>query len=326
MKNWLYPVLLLLLFLLSGCSKTDSSLQEWLDLGQKYLLEGKYEEAVVEFEKVISVDEKNAEAYEGLAKAYIGQGDEQSAREILEKGYEVTQDPVLLEEAEALGTEREPDSLSPETSEENTEGEEFAMVEAEPSEFLDRLSEMLVSGDYEKAGEQLFSPEMDELLEKKPSVLFPLSGDPIAGSGSGIGLYSLEDGERCIYFGDFENSRRNGHGIWTWAPGAVFDGEWSEDAPNGKGMLYYIGGSSLEGNLKNGRWDGDIMHNSEGMEETCLVFKDGYPVIRGTIEDAEKEEPYTLIMSKEGYHIYTCSPAQAEIPWGVNGFVPELPF
>lgn len=52
------------------------------------------------------------------------------------------------------------------------------MVEAEPSEFLDRLSEMLVSGDYEKAGEQLFSPEMDELLEKR-SVLYPLSEDPI---------------------------------------------------------------------------------------------------------------------------------------------------
>lgn len=325
MKKILIFTLFVSVCLLAGCGKEPGGVWEWLDLGQKYLLEESYEEAAAAFEKAIAVDEKNVEAYAGLAKAYIGQGDEQGAREILKKGYEMTQAPALLEEAEALEAEAETESLPAGAAEGELEKEEEGMRAAEPSEFLDGLGEALKSGEYVKAGEQLFTPEMDELLEGGRPVLFPLSGDPAEGGGKGIGLYGLEDGQRCIYYGDYVNGGRNGQGIWIWAPGAVFDGSWSEDRPNGKGRLYYVGGSCLEGLLQDGRWDGEVVHSSEGTEDTVLVFKDGYPVIRGSTEEAE-DEPYTLIMSREGSRIYTCSRAQSEVPWGVNGFVPELPF
>lgn len=42
-------------------------------------------------------------------------------------------------------------------------------------------------------------------------------------------------------------------------------------------MLYYIGGSFSGRQFEKWKMDGDVMHDSEGMEETCLVFKDGYP-------------------------------------------------
>lgn len=49
-----------------------------LDLGQKYLEEQNYEQALIEFNKAIAIDEKCMKAYDGQIKAYIalGQADE----------------------------------------------------------------------------------------------------------------------------------------------------------------------------------------------------------------------------------------------------------
>lgn len=56
---------------------------EYLDLGNKYLLEGNYEEAILAFEKAIKIDEKSTEARVGAAKGYIGINDVDNAVEHL---------------------------------------------------------------------------------------------------------------------------------------------------------------------------------------------------------------------------------------------------
>lgn len=76
MKNIWKKILLLLgvLFALAACSKSvEQQAAEQLELGQRYLTEGKYEEAIVAFNKVIELDEKNIEAYLGLGSSYEGQ-------------------------------------------------------------------------------------------------------------------------------------------------------------------------------------------------------------------------------------------------------------
>ncbi len=45
-----------------------------LDLGQQYLLNLEYEEAVAAFEIAIEIEPKNVDAYMGMAEAYIGMG------------------------------------------------------------------------------------------------------------------------------------------------------------------------------------------------------------------------------------------------------------
>ncbi len=73
-----------------------------ISTAQQYLTEQKYEQAIAEFQKIIEIDPKNADAYIGLAKAYIGIGDTDKAVEVLEDGYEQTNDDRILEMLEEL--------------------------------------------------------------------------------------------------------------------------------------------------------------------------------------------------------------------------------
>ena len=84
----------LLLLSLAACGG-KGSWQEQYDLGMRYLNEGNYQEAVIAFEAAIKIDPKRPEAYLGAAEAYMGLGDTDSARKILEKGYAATNDDTL---------------------------------------------------------------------------------------------------------------------------------------------------------------------------------------------------------------------------------------
>ena len=76
--------------------------QEQLELGQRYLEEMDYEQAVVAFTAAIEIDPRNADAYLGLADAYAGMGDLDAAIAALEEGYELTGDERLRDYIDAL--------------------------------------------------------------------------------------------------------------------------------------------------------------------------------------------------------------------------------
>ena len=84
----------LLLLSLAACGGKNTW-QEQYDLGMRYLNEGNYQEAIIAFETAIKIDPKRPEAYLGAAEAYMGLGDTDSARKILEKGYAATNDDTL---------------------------------------------------------------------------------------------------------------------------------------------------------------------------------------------------------------------------------------
>ena len=75
----------LLLLSLIACG-AKGTWQEQYDLGMRYLNEGNYQEAVIAFEAAIEIDPKRPEAYLGAAEAYMGLGDTDSARRVLEDG------------------------------------------------------------------------------------------------------------------------------------------------------------------------------------------------------------------------------------------------
>lgn len=66
-----------------------------LDLGNRYLEEQNYEQAIVEFDKAIAIDPMSVDAYLGKADAYIGMDDLQSALDTLQTGYDLTGDERL---------------------------------------------------------------------------------------------------------------------------------------------------------------------------------------------------------------------------------------
>ena len=67
-----------------------SEFKEQISLGEMYLSEENYEEAIFAFKKAIEIDPNDPEGYIKLADAYLAKGDTQNAISALETGYERT--------------------------------------------------------------------------------------------------------------------------------------------------------------------------------------------------------------------------------------------
>ena len=95
--------IILLLICLSSCAKSaENRWQEQYDLGIRYLSDGNYEEAVIAFTAAIEIDPKNADTYLNLAEAYIGLNDYESAKQVIENGYDITEKESLKEALDTL--------------------------------------------------------------------------------------------------------------------------------------------------------------------------------------------------------------------------------
>ena len=75
---------------------------EQLELGNKYLTESDYEQAIVAFNKVIELDPKQVIAYEKLADSYIGLDKKEEAVDILCQGVSAITEAEAGTEGQAL--------------------------------------------------------------------------------------------------------------------------------------------------------------------------------------------------------------------------------
>ena len=76
-------------------NRPENRLARQLDLSERYREEQSYEQAIVEFNKAIVIDPMCVDSYLGLADAYLGIDDYETAAEVLQKGYELTADERL---------------------------------------------------------------------------------------------------------------------------------------------------------------------------------------------------------------------------------------
>ena len=89
--------------LLTGCGKSvEKQIAEQLELGNKYLTESDYEQAIVAFNKVIELDPKQVIAYEKLADSYIGLDKKEEAVDILCQGVSAITEAEAGTEGQAL--------------------------------------------------------------------------------------------------------------------------------------------------------------------------------------------------------------------------------
>lgn len=96
-------VIVIALLIGVGISYSPSGrLRKQLDLGQKYLEEMKYEEAVVAFNNAIEIDPMSVDAYLGLVEVYIRTGDFETALSYAQKGYDLTGDERLKEKIDMI--------------------------------------------------------------------------------------------------------------------------------------------------------------------------------------------------------------------------------
>lgn len=81
-----FMIMLFYLIMVAGCGKSvEQQIIEQLELGQKYLTEQNYEEAVVAFNKVIELEPKNREAYIERGDTYYFWAVETQNKEVMEK-------------------------------------------------------------------------------------------------------------------------------------------------------------------------------------------------------------------------------------------------
>ncbi len=74
-------------------------LSRQMDLGNKYLEEGSYEQAVIAFDLAIAIDPMSAEAYIGKAGAYVGMNDYAQAAEVYQTAFAAVPESAALKDA-----------------------------------------------------------------------------------------------------------------------------------------------------------------------------------------------------------------------------------
>jgi len=82
----------ILLFINLSSSSKGKDLQEQLELGEQYLSELDYEQAIVAYEAAITIDPQSVDACLGLADTYIALGDYDEALLVLERNYSLSND------------------------------------------------------------------------------------------------------------------------------------------------------------------------------------------------------------------------------------------
>ena len=82
----------------------------FIDTGIKYLTDGKYEEAILVFNKAIEIEEKSTEARVYLAKGYIGNNEYDKSIEVLEEAQNIDMaNEELLKQILEILNEIDPD-------------------------------------------------------------------------------------------------------------------------------------------------------------------------------------------------------------------------
>ncbi len=109
-KRWPFAILIVLVVLAAAVTgvvlftkgEAERKVKEQLALAERYLDELEYDKAIAAYKAVLDLDEKNADAYLGLAEAYAATDRRDKAEEILAEGLALTDDREIERELKAL--------------------------------------------------------------------------------------------------------------------------------------------------------------------------------------------------------------------------------
>lgn len=76
--------------------------QRYYDMGMKYLMQQLYGKAIISFKKAVKINNLFAEAFQGMAEAYKGKGDEKQYTRYLQKAADIYAQFDKLEETKSL--------------------------------------------------------------------------------------------------------------------------------------------------------------------------------------------------------------------------------
>lgn len=227
-------VFIILVLSMSGCADTQQELtvDELISLGEKYLLDLNYEQALVQFNKVIEIEPMNARGYTGAAEAYMGLEKFDEAVAVLQKGLEQTEDDEIRNMLDVLVLNNNEDL----NEFDNSNSNEFT---PEQDEVIQQLTKALADEDFDTAAEIVGSDTYLQLVEKTQEI------GPITHNAQDNNLIIYPIG--LVYLGELDNNLRSGLGIWFGCPNEdesydgmfryYYKGQWVNDLPNGQGTI-----------------------------------------------------------------------------------------
>lgn len=316
-----------------------------LDLGQKYLNELDYEQAIASYEAVLDIDKENVDAYLGIAEAYVGLEDYEGAVDILKTGYELTANEVIkgrideyqkvLDEIAAEEARKKAEEAKRKEEEQRRkERESFAVV-------LKPIYEAIISGNIEMAFEQMqgdayisiaseySNGEINQPYYNPENVDFEVMKN-------GIAIYMSNDIEGIqsfCYCGDFAGGIREGTGDWLCcasyekeSANAIYSGEMKNDLPNGnwQGHEWWENMPEnsayemiREGEFIDGVGNGNYVEIAiyDGIAyEFALTLENGYGV--PISEETNPDGTYRVAYDKTGNFELFMSPDDRRVIWG----------
>ena len=290
----------------------ETSIEERLQMGNRYLEELDYDEAIETFQKIMDIDPKCVDAYIGLADAYIGKGDYESAVETLEKGIDETGDGELQNYLDEVKVEKEnhahKDKSDNTYANDSTPEDENAFEDVQ--DVLENIAGYCESGNYDELYEYMKSDDYQRILDIADELETAYRVETAHGN---VGIYKIDTkgvGKCMIYYGDYKDDIREGEGDWFgYHEGYYYHarGSWAADAPNGYQERHTWGISSdgntynagVKGNTVNGLWDGpaeDWYEDGDGtINAFPVTFENGKYVV---LEYDEDDEEYPYVVSK----------------------------
>ena len=143
-----------------GISNTSANrVSRYMGAAERYLSEMNYEQAIIEFQRILEIDPMNADAYLGISEAYMALGDIDNAVETLRTGLEQTGDDRIREKLNELLL-----SLALEHGQTYLSEEKYSQAESEFANALD-IDERCVEAYLGKADSHIGEEDIDKAIE-----------------------------------------------------------------------------------------------------------------------------------------------------------------
>ena len=275
-------IMLFVFTMLSACGQSiENQIAEQLNLGNKYLTEGDYEQAIVAFNKVIELDPKSLGAYCMLSEIYAQEGSYEKSLQLIENAEEIYRSLENKTEDDVNWYKRICSNV-------DSEIENYVTIsDASELDFLKRnFSEKLESVKYPNRYVDTMSDETKQINQEymdKVQYLYDNFKDTDLATISDffrhhIGYYHLEGRENVIYADAFIKSDMyygskiyygetnelgypNGFGVAMCDDNGVTDnytyfGNWENGKRSGHGILF---ATDLSGAVDyyDGNWEND---------------------------------------------------------------------
>ncbi|MCM1217670.1 MAG: tetratricopeptide repeat protein [Lachnospiraceae bacterium] len=299
-------------------------LKRQFDLGNRYLEEMNYEQAVIAFESAIEIDPISVDAYLGLAEAYVGKDDYESAIDALQRGYELTGDEEIkirldeltlrmdgVNQKDKMKEQRDESVLEVVSNEKSDDGKwknPKMEIGDEDKDFVRKVVSLCEAYQYEEAAEILRTDEFIGMLNKYeikdeyhnyflPShintiidnyIIYAFTSKFVSGAQSGTStrfIYLPENGNGYILGRDYINDTVDD---WQYLICPVEKYNF-----NGKFYSYHVDRKRRlenheevgEGHLSNNYYDGKIIIAGDKCTET-FMYDNGYRQTFGEYDDS----------------------------------------